>query len=603
MNSTNILNRKTFPIGWVLLPLLLLLTLGLSGQVWLPAGNELYGELNQGMGGSVDLSTDGTRMIVGYPANSVIIPGIARGYVCVFELQNSTWQVIGDTLKGDYLNNMRYGMSVSISGDGNTIAIGEPGFSAAYTWSGRVQVFGWNGLNWVQKGSDFLGNANWNTVGYSVSLNNDGNLLAIGEAPPASTSAHVYSWNGSSWYQLGNGISYPTYPYFPGISVALGMEDVVLAIGLPHLNKVQVYKWANGTWYQRGSDIIGYGWFGDDVDLSYNGQALIVGAPNYGDIGEVRVYDWQNLNWIQRGGLYGATGEAFGLSVAISANGNIIACGAPLSDYGYAKCFVWSNNTWIQRGNSIVGKQMGDQTGLAVSLDSLGNTLAVGEPGCDTPAVNSGSVRVFSINQNYTWLAISACRSYTLPSGSATVINSGTYYDTLTNNAGGDSILVINLTVTTINANVHFFGNNLIATPVGAAYQWLDCDDSMKPIDGAIYQYYIPTVNGHYAVEVTQNGCVDTSNCYGITGIGLTENINQQFIVYPNPTKGTFILKCPENELPLQAHLYHISGKLISSQILKSSENELIINAPSGLYLLKLETPAGEIKVLRIVKN
>ncbi len=45
-----------------------------------------------------------------------------------------------------------------------------------------------------------------------------------------------------------------------------------------------------------------------------------------------------------------------------------------------------------------------------------------------------------------------------------------------------------------------------------AAYQWMDCTLNTL-IPGAVEQSYFPTSSGSYAVIVTLNGCVDTSDC------------------------------------------------------------------------------------------
>lgn len=108
-----------------------------------------------------------------------------------------------------------------------------------------------------------------------------------------------------------------------------------------------------------------------------------------------------------------------------------------------------------------------------------------------------------------------ACFSYTSPSGNHTWTNSSTYLDTLTNVSGGDSILIINLTVHTINDSIYINGFHpfLSANASPASYQWLDCNAGNSPISGATTSMFTPTTNGSYALEITQNGCTATSSC------------------------------------------------------------------------------------------
>ena len=91
---------------------------------------------------------------------------------------------------------------ISLSDDGNTVAIG--------SWNnenqtGHTRIYAWNGSAWVQRGSDIDGETSHNRSGYSVSLSSDGNTVAIG-APHndggGNRSGHtrIYAWNGSSWF-------------------------------------------------------------------------------------------------------------------------------------------------------------------------------------------------------------------------------------------------------------------------------------------------------------------------------------------------------------------------------------------------------------------
>ena len=63
----------------------------------------------------------------------------------------------------------------------------------------------------------------------------------------------------------------------------------------------------------------------------------------------------------------------------------------------------------------------------------------------------------------------------------------------------------------------------LTADQTGATYQWLDCDDNNAIINGETNQSYTPAVTGNYAVEVTLNGCVDTSACFLVDYTGIEE--------------------------------------------------------------------------------
>src|SRR5690554_1387211 len=107
-----------------------------------------------------------------------------------------------------YLN----GYSVSLSSDGNIVAIGAPYNTGNGIHSGHVRIYENASGTWTQIGDDIDGQAFGNQSGYSVSLSSDGTILAIG-APlyngvNGTFSGHVRIYKNTSgiWTQIGNGI-------------------------------------------------------------------------------------------------------------------------------------------------------------------------------------------------------------------------------------------------------------------------------------------------------------------------------------------------------------------------------------------------------------
>lgn len=89
---------------------------------------------------------------------------------------------------------------------------------------------------------------------------------------------------------------------------------------------------------------------------------------------------------------------------------------------------------------------------------------------------------------------------------------------------------------TTVTRNGIILSSNQMGT-----HQWLDCNNSMTPLFGGTGQTYTPTVNGSFAVQISYNGCVDTTACANITSVGLHEiEAGNHFKIYPNPTTGEF---------------------------------------------------------------
>ncbi len=132
-------------------------------------------------------------------------------------------------------------------------------------------------------------------------------------------------------------------------------------------------------------------------------------------------------------------------------------------------------------------------------------------------------------------------------------------------------------------------------TLTGTTYQWLDCDNGNSPIDGATSQIYTPTTDGNYAVQLTTNGCVSTSDCYSYAGLGTIQLDNTtSFHLYPNPTKG---------KLELSNTFVEIKKVTVTNALGMIVANSLdISNLAKGIYLVTLETAKG-FYVQKVIKE
>lgn len=210
-----------------------------------------------------------------------------------------------------------------------------------------------------------------------------------------------------------------------------------------------------------------------------------------------------------------------------------------------------------------------------------------------------------SIDTNSAYITPTACDSYTLPSGSATYDSSGVYSDTLTNSAGCDSILTIDLTIGDPDTSVDQNEDTLTAITGGLSYQWLDCDDNFDVIIGENGQEFIPGSNGSYAVEVTDNGCADTSSCYEVTNIGIVENeFGEEFSVRPNPTSGSFEVKLGKEYGEVESILRDARGRLLSKRSHGRVEQfNRKLEGPEGIYFLEVRIEKGTKARVRIIKE
>ncbi len=136
-----------------------------------------------------------------------------------------------------------------------------------------------------------------------------------------------------------------------------------------------------------------------------------------------------------------------------------------------------------------------------------------------------------------------------------------------------------------------------------ADFYWYDCDsDSIVEVGQSGQRDFYPTYNGNFAVIVEHEACMDTSVCYSVQGVGLTEERLAEVAIYPNPTNGILNLE----HLPKEGHvtLYNLSGKLLLHQSFKEDNAQLDLSSlPKGVYLLELQNGSEERIFRKVMKE
>lgn len=353
------------------------------------------------LGQSVALSSDGNIIAISVPG----APG--AGQVKVFKKNNNHWTQIGNDLNTTEVSGS-FGSNISLSTDGNTIAIGAHRNTDD---TGLVQVFHNINDSWIQIGENITGEESGDQFGDSVALSDDGNTVAIG-APgnftvdSLSTFGYVKVFQNinDSWIQTGDVLNGEELRSYFGNAVALSPDGNILAIGVPGILSatiwhVKVFQNINNTWTQLGSNINGEAQrdrFGRAIDFSSDGKnTLAIGAPGSDSRGTtalayVKVFNFSNNTWNTVGKtIYSKQPrDLFGTSVSLSSDGSIVAIGAP--DYriipdeafptGQVKIFESDGNIWHQAGNELIGDTLrGQHFGQSVSVSSDGKTLAIGD--------------------------------------------------------------------------------------------------------------------------------------------------------------------------------------------------------------------------------
>ena len=160
------------------------------------------------------------------------------------------------------------------------------------------------------------------------------------------------------------------------------------------------------------------------------------------------------------------------------------------------------------------------------------------------------------------------------------------------------------ITINGIDNGIVQSGTLLSSNENGAIYQWLDCDDNFMAIVGETGQTFTATENGNYAVEITNNGCLDTSACVNVMGIGILENsFGENFKIFPNPTNGNLNIDVGATYSSIALELFSLDGKLIDRQnFVNASEFNWILNSPPGYYFLTVQSAEklARIKLLKL---
>lgn len=365
-------------------------------------------------------SNDGTGFTDGFGFNS--------GQVRVYETINNIWTQIAQDIDG-LSQDDNIGHSVSLSDTGNKLIVGS--IRSGYNGDNSGQIIVYENINnvWTQVGQKINGESAGDLFGYSVDMSSNGNIIAVGSPFKDSNgsnsgSVRIFEYINTNWTQIGQDIDGESISDKSGHSISLSSDGNIIAIGAYEneststnnnawFGHVRVYENINNVWTQVGQDIDGEDsneQSGRSVSISANGNIVAIGAPenneNGNDSGKARVYENINNIWTQKGeDIVGENaGDKLGSNVSLSSNGNLLAIAAERNgdngaSSGQVRLFEYVNENWTQLGEDINGENSFDGFfGLNISLASNGNTIIIGAPGNDGNGSGSGHARVFDLS-------------------------------------------------------------------------------------------------------------------------------------------------------------------------------------------------------------
>lgn len=166
------------------------------------------------------------------------------------------------------------------------------------------------------------------------------------------------------------------------------------------------------------------------------------------------------------------------------------------------------------------------------------------------------------------------------------------------NAAGCDSVMEIELSVKFMDVTLFQVGGSTLIcnykSPT-ATFYWVYCDSNYK----LVYTGHTSTVKlpyaARYAVIVEDSGCMDTSDCLSTyPATGFRDMDIPELKVYPNPSKGIFIITCAEGEQLQCIRITDALGRTIyTARPPGGAFFEVILNAGSGHYWMQVETGNG----------
>lgn len=406
----------------------------------------------------VTLSADGNTMAVSAYFEASATKGIngnqnddsipQAGAVYVFTRRGTTWSQqayikasnTGEAgTDGNFGDGDQFGFSVSLSDDGNTLAVGANAEDSnakgingnqndnSMQSAGAAYIFVRSGTTWTQQAYVKAPNTAANVqFGYSVALSADGNTFAVSAFDEGGSSRQV--------------INSATGPFPPGRNGT---------------GAIYVYTRSGSTWtlqsYLKASNAEGGDSLGVIVSISDDGNTIAggildedcfstgVNPSNVCDndvkddtsVGAVAVFIRNGTQWAQQAFIKASnTGKEdwFGSRLQLSGDGNTLAVAAQLEDSaaqgingkqdddsaqeaGAVYFFTRTGTTWTQRAYvKSSNDEAFDEFGSSVALSRDGRTMAVGARGEDSGAkgINgnqadnsvkeAGAVYVFSYN-------------------------------------------------------------------------------------------------------------------------------------------------------------------------------------------------------------
>lgn len=464
---------------------------------------------------------------------------------------------------------------------------------------------------WNLSGNSIIGDNSSNAIGYSISINGEGNRVSLVKEGPSGGNqydyTYVYELQDYQWVQLGNEIQAANMNTTSFVAMnELGNRIIIGEDRYNNENLVRIYELQSNSWVQLGETIFSDAnndYFGKSLAINAEGDVIICGAPGYN---YSKVYQFINNEWEQKGETLIGNGS-FGESVSLNAEGNIIAISSPYNSEsayngGKVNIYEYQNGDWWDLGLPIYGTDEGDLLGIGnkpgtngIDLNSAGDVVVIGGWGhIIAPDDQAGQVKIYERSNN-NWSqkgeTIEGTNENYYFGGSVAINSIGDMIvvgDFLGMGFGQVKVFKYELdsweqygnTVTGAeNGLQSFFGFSVAINNEGNIIGIGSPDDSSsEPSQVRIFEY---------------NGILGTEE-------SLTDDNPR---LYPNPNSGTFYLNVPASYETSLIRIVDMTGKIIYSNIPLASETiEINENLSSGIYFVNVFTKTSTYNLKMIIE-
>ena len=368
-------------------------------------------------GRSVSISNNGTIAIVG--SSNEDTSGTDAGAAYIYTRSGTSWTQQSKLQASDKASYDYFGYSVSIDSDGDTAIVGAYGEDTGGAHSGSAYIFTRSGSTWTQQAKIQASDAQADDYfGISVSISGDGNTAIVSARNEDTTasnagSAYIYTRSGSTWSQqakiqasdaqANDNFGYSVDISNDGDTVIVGAyrEDT----GGTDAGSAYIYTRSGSTWSQQAKIQASFGGsedrFGYSVSIDSDGDTAIVSAiyedTGGASAGSAYIFTRSGTSWGQQAQIQPtnvSSSDQFGRSVSISGDGNTVIGSSPIEDTGFTNAgavyiFTRSGSTWTQQAKiQAYDAQASGWFGDYVDISNDGNTVIIGADNTDSGSIS-----------------------------------------------------------------------------------------------------------------------------------------------------------------------------------------------------------------------